>query len=192
MHLLLHVCCAPCATVAVERLAAAGRRVTLCFCNPNIHPETERAIRADEARALAAALGLDISVVPGDPVRWREGVAPLAPRGEQSARCSVCFAIRLDAIATEALRLGCDGFTSTLTTARMKRSATIFRIGRMLGRKHGLEFLEEDFKKRDGFSRSAALAKEHGLYRQDYCGCEWSFAEAEERRNWAEPPAGAL
>lgn len=187
MHVLLHVCCAPCATVAVERLAAAGHRVTLCFCNPNIHPDEERSLRTDEARALAAALGLAITVVPGDPARWREAVAPLAPHGEQSTRCSVCFAIRLDAVSREALRIGCGGFTTTLTTARMKRSAVIFRIGRMLGRKHGLAFLEEDFKKRDGFARSAALAKEHNLYRQDYCGCEWSLEEAVERRKRAKP-----
>jgi predicted adenine nucleotide alpha hydrolase (AANH) superfamily ATPase len=27
------------------------------------------------------------------------------------------------------------------------------------------------------------LAKKHELYRQDFCGCEFSRAEAEERRN---------
>ena len=32
-----------------------------------------------------------------------------------------------------------------------------------------------DFKKRDGFNRSLRLSKELDLYRQDYCGCEFSM-----------------
>ena len=34
-------------------------------------------------------------------------------------------------------------------------------------------FLEEDFKKREGFKVSMRRAKELGLYRQSYCGCEY-------------------
>ena len=37
-------------------------------------------------------------------------------------------------------------------------------------------FLEKcyDFKKKNGYKRSIELSKEYGLYRQDYCGCEFS------------------
>ena len=38
----------------------------------------------------------------------------------------------------------------------------------------GVEFLEYDFKKKDGFLKSLKRAKELGLYRQGYCGCEFS------------------
>ena len=187
MNVLLHVCCAPCSTVAVERLIAAGHRVTLYFYNPNIYPESEQARRTDETRALARTSGLEVIVGPADTPRWRKAVAPLAPRGERSARCAVCFAIRLDATAREAARRCCGAFTTTLTTARMKPSKSIFRIGRALGRKHGVTFYDEDFKKRDGFRRSSELSDAHGLYRQDYCGCEWSLAETAGRRIKAGP-----
>ena len=36
------------------------------------------------------------------------------------------------------------------------------------------EFLPVDFKKKDGFLRSLRRAAELGLYRQSYCGCEFS------------------
>jgi predicted adenine nucleotide alpha hydrolase (AANH) superfamily ATPase len=177
LTILLHVCCAPCSTVAVERLAGAGHAVTLFFFNPNIHPQGELEHRLAEARGLASKFGHELISPRADVAQWRRAVEPLAPRGEKSARCNVCFAIRLDATAREAAARGLDAFTTTLSTAPMKNSKTIFRIGRMLGRKHGVRFLEEDFKKRDGFHRSSVLCREHGLYRQDYCGCEWSLAE---------------
>ena len=36
------------------------------------------------------------------------------------------------------------------------------------------KFLREDFKKREGFKHSVRRAGELGLYRQTYCGCEFS------------------
>ncbi|MBI5528143.1 MAG: epoxyqueuosine reductase QueH [Deltaproteobacteria bacterium] len=182
MKLLLHVCCAPCSTVAVERLVEAGHSVTLFFFNPNIFPAEELEHRIAEARALAAKFGVELVAGPEERSRWRRAVEPLAARGERSIRCNVCFAVRLDAAAREARLRRCDAFTTTLSTAPMKDSKTIFRIGRMLGRKHGVAFLEEDFKKRDGLHRSSVLCRKHGLYRQDYCGCEWSLAERREAR----------
>lgn len=38
----------------------------------------------------------------------------------------------------------------------------------------GVEYLPTDLKKQDGFKRSVQLAREMGIYRQDYCGCEYS------------------
>ena len=31
-----------------------------------------------------------------------------------------------------------------------------------------------NFKKKDGFKRSIELSKQFGIYRQNYCGCEFS------------------
>ena len=31
-----------------------------------------------------------------------------------------------------------------------------------------------DFKKNNGYLRSIELSKEYDLYRQDYCGCDFS------------------
>jgi predicted adenine nucleotide alpha hydrolase (AANH) superfamily ATPase len=191
MKVLLHVCCAPCAPVASERLRDAGHEVALFFCNPNIHPAAERNRRLEEARTLARRLGVRFLSDDGDFDGWHRGVAPLAPRGERSARCRVCFAWRLDATARAARRGGFDAFTTTLTTGRQKKSRDIFRIGRMLGGKHGLVFIAEDFKKRDGAKKSEVYCREHGLYRQDYCGCEWSLAEMEKRKAGKQSGGGA-
>ena len=36
-------------------------------------------------------------------------------------------------------------------------------------------WLESDFKKKEGYKRSIELSKELDLYRQIYCGCEFSM-----------------
>jgi len=166
----------------MERLIDAGHRVSLFFYNPNIFPTDEWGKRFEEVRSLGEKSGLDVISRGGDESSWRMMVEPLSERGEKSARCWICFAIRLDAVAGEASARGMQAFTTTLTTAPMKDSNVIFRIGRMLGKKYGVAFLGENFKKKNGFGRSVELCKYHGLYRQDYCGCEWSMKEAAARR----------
>lgn len=56
-------------------------------------------------------------------------------------------------------------------------------IGVRVGKKYGVEYLVSDFKKRNGYKRSVELSEEYGLYRQDYCGCEFSMREREHREN---------
>jgi predicted adenine nucleotide alpha hydrolase (AANH) superfamily ATPase len=39
-----------------------------------------------------------------------------------------------------------------------------------------------DFKKRGGYLRSVEISDEYGLYRQDFCGCEFSKKQREKER----------
>ena len=55
-------------------------------------------------------------------------------------------------------------------------------IGRELEEKYGVKHLPSDFKKKGGYQRSIVLSKEHGLYRQDYCGCVFSKAERDRQK----------
>ena len=43
-----------------------------------------------------------------------------------------------------------------------------------LEQEYGVRHLPSDFKKQNGYLRSLQLSEEYGLYRQDYCGCEFS------------------
>lgn len=65
-------------------------------------------------------------------------------------------------------------FTTTLTVSPHKNYPLIASIGKELAEKYGVQFLDMDFKKKAGFQRSIQLSKEYGLYRQNYCGCEYS------------------
>ena len=58
---------------------------------------------------------------------------------------------------------------------KFKNAQVLNAIGKALSEEYGVSYLFSDFKKKDGYRRSCALSAEYGLYRQNYCGCEFSF-----------------
>jgi epoxyqueuosine reductase len=165
---LLHVCCAPCATHSVEVLAVE-HRVTLFFSNSNISPREEYDQRLAEARRLAVRAGLSLVEDVYDHDAWLAHIRGLEGEPERGRRCEKCFEYNLRRAASYARDREFDFFTTTLTISPHKDSSTIFRVGESLG-----PFLAVDLKKRDGFRRAMELTRAYGLYRQDYCGCEFS------------------
>jgi predicted adenine nucleotide alpha hydrolase (AANH) superfamily ATPase len=169
-RVLLHVCCAPCATHCI-RVLRESHDVTLFFSNSNIDPPDEYLKRLAEARNLASRTGLALIEDAYDHALWLERVRGMEHEPERGARCLACFAFSLERTARSAREHGLALFTTTLSVSPHKDSAAIFRVGQALG-----PFLAADFKKQDGFRRSVELSRQMGLYRQGYCGCEFSRA----------------
>jgi len=183
-NILLHTCCGPCASHAVEELRRLGHTVTLCFSNANLAPPEEYARRLEAARQLAARMEAPLIVDPPEHAAWLDAVRGFEDEPEGGGRCRHCFAYSLARVQAIAASQGFDGFATSLTISPHKRSALIFEIGKALDPER---FLAVDFKKRDGFRRSVTLAKECGLYRQEYCGCEFSRRDAEKKKEAAGP-----
>ncbi len=176
-RLLLHVCCAPCSTLSHRRLVDEGWDVTLVFYNPNLHPPEEHERRLEEARRYASEVALPFLVPRPDFAGWDEATRALADAPEGGERCEVCFAFRLNEVAKNAREGRFDAFASTLSVSPHKKPAFIDKAGTASAECHGVDYLATDFKKRGGFQESARLSREHGLYRQDYCGCRYSRRE---------------
>ncbi len=168
--LLLHVCCGPCATSVLERLAPRFR-VTALWFNPNIQPREEHDRRLDSARKVARSMGVPLVEAHAGSDDWLDRVRGLEGEPEGGARCDVCFRYRLEIVAELAAQLGFDRFASTLTVSPHKAARRVHPIGEELARATELPFLAEDFKKQGGFQRTVELSRELGLYRQMYCGC---------------------
>lgn len=167
-RLLLHVCCGPCATHPILTLRD-DYDLTLFFSNSNIAPREEYDRRLANARRLASICRTPFVCDEYEHEAWLAHVAGLEEEPERGRRCEKCFEFNLSRAAGYARRNGFDLFSTTLTISPHKDSETIFRIGRQAG-----AFLAVDLKKRNGFKRSIELSVEHNLYRQDYCGCEFS------------------
>lgn len=170
--LLLHVCCAPCASACVERLLAEERKVTLYYSNSNIVSEAEYQKRLDCVEQLAAYYHLELVTDPYDHEAWKKHVAEQtgfesAPEG--GVRCVKCFEWSLGRSAALAQSRNMN-FSTTLTVSPHKDSSLIFSIG-----SHWSHFEPYDFKKKDGFKRSLDLSAQFGFYRQAFCGCEYSL-----------------
>ena len=173
-RVLLHSCCGPCASHCLFALREAGYSVMLCFSNANIAPAEEFEKRLEALKRLAEVTDTPYCVDPPDHADWLESVAKGFEREpERGARCARCFRYSLTRAAKLREAYGCDAFTTSLTVSPHKSSPTLFAVGKEVDGEH---FLSIDFKKKDGFLDSLRRAAEYGLYRQDYCGCEFSLA----------------
>ncbi len=178
--LLLHICCAPDATYVISALR--DYNLTGYFYNPNIYPEEEYILRLREMEGLAEKLGISLHPSSYDPERWFELTKGLEYEPERGRRCEICFRMRLESTARLAEEEGFDIFTTTLTISPHKDAELINKIGREIAANLRVEFMEADFKKKDGFKKSVELSKKYGLYRQDYCGCIYSKRDREKAK----------
>ena len=102
---------------------------------------------------------------------------------EGGVRCFKCYELRLRETAEIAKEGGYDYFTTTLSISPLKNAAKLNEIGLKLAEEYGVSYLTSDFKKKNGYKRSVELSAQYGLYRQDYCGCEFSMRQRlEEQR----------
>lgn len=167
--ILVHACCGPCSTASIERMLEEGWKAVLFFSNSNIFPEQEAEKRYEALLEVARVYNLKVIREHYDHQGWLDAVKGHESEREGGSRCELCFAYNLREASEKAKQLGFAHFTTTLTVSRFKNSKVIFRVGEVFP---GFEPL--DFKKKGGFEKSVALSKELGIYRQHYCGCEFS------------------
>lgn len=179
--LLLHSCCAPCSSYVLEYLSDCFD-ITVFYYNPNIYPESEYTKRILEQQTLIGEMKTTypVSFIAGhyDRERFYEMAAGLEHLKEGGERCLKCYELRLREAAELAKKGEFDYFTTTLSISPLKNADRLNEIGIKLAAEYGLKYLQSDFKKKNGYKRSIELSKEFGLYRQDYCGCEFSKKNA--------------
>ena len=179
--LLLQVCCAPDATVVVERLREEYD-IGVYFYNPNIHPESEYRKRAEEMENLAPQLSVRCFIGQYESELWFGLTKGLGREPEKGRRCKVCIYMRLLRTAQLAKKHGYDFFATVLTVSPHKDAELINWLGRKVADHVGVKYIESNFKKKDGFKRSIELSRQFGLYRQDYCGCKYSKRDRERQK----------
>ena len=181
--LLLHACCAPCSSHTLTVLDKYFR-ITLYFCNPNIAPEEEYIFRLNELKRLVKEMELDITIIEEayDPAPFYELAKGLEDLPERGERCQRCIGYRLRKAGEKARELGCDYFTTTLTISPHKDCTFINECGAAIAEECGVAYLFSDFKKHDGFLKSMRRSAELGLYRQKFCGCEFSVKPPKPRK----------
>jgi epoxyqueuosine reductase len=168
---LLHICCAGCASVAVMRLKEEGFSPLGIFYNPNIYPESEYNKRRQDFEKISREYDFSIIEDSYEPRAWFDSIKGYESEPEGSKRCEICFKFRLSRVYRIMQDKGYGFFTTTLTISPHKNSRLINKIGQDIA---GERFLQRDFKKEDGFKKSVKISKELDLYRQNYCGCVYS------------------
>lgn len=175
--LLLHICCAPCATGVIQKLKSdGGFDITGYYYNPNIHPTVENEARKDSVRALSR--DEKINVMYEDLVMvdyWKDNLAC-----EKSRRCQFCYALRINHIAEKAKEMGFDAFSTTLLISPWQDHETVRRISEAAAEKNRVEFIYQDF--RPFYRQGKNEAYRRGYYLQKYCGCIFSYQESDHKK----------
>ncbi len=180
--LLLHACCAPCSSASLEYLVKYFD-ITLFFYNPNISSAEEFGKRLNELKRFTEecpfAGGIKIISPEYNHGEFLSAAAGLEGAEEGGERCERCFRLRLKETARQAAMLGYEYFATTLTISPLKNAEKINLCGEDAAAVGNVLYLPTDLKKRERYKRSIELSKEYGLYRQSFCGCEFSGGREE-------------
>ena len=176
--LLLHACCAPCASYVLSLLSEFFQ-ITVFYCNPNIHPFSEYEKRKHELIRLCREMPSKNAIIFTEDdysdTEFYSAASEYSSEPEGGLRCNQCIGLRMDKTAKAASAGGYDFFATTLSVSPHKNAEMINSIGSRLSELYNTPYLFSDFKKNDGFKKSIELSKQYELYRQNYCGCIYSL-----------------
>ena len=181
MKILLHACCGPCSLEPVRLLQEAGHELSIAYFNSNIHPEPEWAHRRDTLLEWARSEGIPVVEGRYDVASWDKtaGVYGMDPETRQD-RCRACYRLRLEETARYAKEHGFDAISSTLTVSPYQYTQVIGEELERAAGQAGVGWVFEDF--RPNYDEATRRSRELGMYRQNYCGCRFSAAEAAKER----------
>ena len=168
--LILHICCAPDATVREE----FRKRV----CTTGFFMAATYIPRKSSSKGGCGQIplsGIGCRIMEYDPQTWISATEGSASEPEGGKRCPLCFELQLRAAAGHAAEMGAAYLTTTLTISPHKDPQVINKIGEKVASEHGLQWIHRIWRKNDGFRRSVEESRSLGLYRQDYCGCIYSI-----------------
>ena len=179
--ILLHTCCGPCFTIPYEYLKDKFE-ITLFFNNSNIYPKEEHDRRLEELKKYIASLNTKINLIVQD-YDYDNFVADfkgLENEREGQNRCFICYSKRLIKTFEYADKYGFDYVGSVMSISRYKNAQMLNKIGENLMKKYPkIKWFFADFKKENGYQKSLKIVSDFGMYKQDYCGCEFSIKNRE-------------
>lgn len=186
-RLLLHVCCGPCSSNVVKELCSHFE-ITIYYSNSNIYPHDEYQRRYQELLHFIEKFNQDFNEniqVIEDPYNhpdWVSHMYPLKEFPEGSVRCRLCYSLRMRRTFDYAKINHYDYWTTVLSVSPHKNSQWINEIGDAWQQEQP-KFLYADFKKNDGYLKSTQMSKEYDMYRQNYCGCMFSYEDMLKRES---------
>lgn len=185
--LLLHACCAPCSAFPLEFLCPYFD-ITIYYNNSNIYPKTEYDRRLNELKHYVdhwnemGEYDVKLIVPAYEGEAYTEKISVLKDEREGGKRCVMCYTLRMNEAYAYASEHDFDYFTTVMTISRQKDSQILNDVGRKLSVKYpNVKYFYSDFKKKRGIDRGLELSRENELYRQDYCGCKFSYEKRHEK-----------
>ena len=180
--MLLHTCCAVCALPIIEYLLKKekAKDITLYFYNPNIYPRGEYEKRLKDVEKISEIYRLKLIIGKYEHSKWLDYIKKSLSQApekypENSERCLSCFRFRLEETVEFAKKNNFDEFATTLSINRFKNVEYINQYAKKLAKKYQLIYKTFDLDPNKAYKLGLELTKKYNLYRQKYCGCEFSM-----------------
>lgn len=175
--ILLHACCGICSGYPISLLKELGYEPVIYFCNQNLDTGEEFERRLEAQKIVCDFHNVELIVEEYNHNEFLSFVSGLENEPEKGKRCDKCIELRLRQAFNKAIELGIGKFTTSLVISPHKNFSKISEIGKSISVENQYpipEYISLDFKKKDGFLKTNKLSRELGIYRQNYCGCEFS------------------
>ena len=188
--LLLHVCCGPCSGNVLKEISEFFD-ITIYYSNSNIYPDTEYFRRFHEDCLMVGndvdedmcslEIGMDVFLLNECLINSKKkDISQYKDEPEGGKRCYLCYSKRMKDAYDYASLHHFDYWTTVLSVSPHKNSQWINEIGASFPQEK-TQFLFSDFKKNNGYLKSVKFAALYNLYRQNYCGCVYSYQDMLER-----------
>lgn len=169
-----------------RRLYKERSRSHRFFSNSNIFPKEEYDKRLKEVRRAAESFGAKLVEDDYDHESWLKAVLgdENGPAdGEGGERCKKCFYYRLLRAANFAKKND-SAFLTTLGVSPYKNDQMVNAAGKAAEKETGAEFIPLDVlgEKSALWKESLKVSKEMAMYRQKYCGCEFSLFDKNRKK----------
>ena len=171
-RILLHACCGICSGYPIQLLKEMGYLPVVYFCNHNLDTQEEFNRRLEAQKVVCMYHWVDLIVEEYNHNKFLEYISGLENEPERGKRCDKCIELRLSETIRKARELGINKYTTSLVISPHKNFEKISEIGNSLS--DDIKFISINFRKKDGFLKTNKLSKELGIYRQNYCGCEFA------------------
>jgi len=171
--MVVHLCCSVDAGYFLKRLKEdfPNEKIIGYFYDPNIHPYLEFKLRSIDTKRICEKLGVEYVEGEYNYEEWLRAVKGKENEPEKGSRCSICFDFSLEETARFAKKIGENKITTSLLMSPMKSHEQLEKVGKVIKRKYGVDFLIVDYRKKGGTQAQQEYARDNQMYRQDYCGC---------------------
>ncbi len=187
-------------------MRSEGAEPVVFYANSNIHPADEYAQRLATLRTWAEGEGLEVVEGAYNAEKWEavvgrvgdaaeakfgvitdeegdleSGTSPTAARVAREARCRACYRLRFEETARYAREHGFAAVGTTLSVSPYQYTRIIREELERACEREGVKARFADY--RPYYDEATRRSREGGMYRQNYCGCRFSDAEAAAERD---------
>lgn len=183
--ILVHVCCAACASYVFSELEKENFEIVAYFYNPEVHGQKEYLQRLSDVQKLCEEKKIKLVVPKYDMQEFFSLLLPYQDKNSikfisdkkryKRKRCQMCISMLVKDFVERAKKMKIKNLTTTMLCSPYRDHEEIWNTSLEAGTNSKLNFFYKDFRK--GYWTGRNYARNHDIMIPRYCGCNESFEE---------------